>query len=347
MRAFITGGSGFIGTNLVAELVDNGYEVLNFDKQPPLDPEQRPSWVEGNILDRDVLESALAEYQPHFLVHLAARVDTDGTRLEDYRDNTEGTANVLTAAGTTAGLVRSVITSSQFVCRPGYFPQHDEDYSPHTAYGESKVVTERLTRAATLPSEWTIIRPTTIWGPWLLRHRRQFFRVMKAGLYMHPGSRPVVRSWGYVGNVTYQIRRILEAPSERVDRRMYYLGDAPRDILDWVNGFSRRIAGRDVRIVPRAAVRGLGVIGDVAGWMKVSFPITSARYASMTQDYLTPMEPTFELVGDSPYTLESGIEATLAWLEAFELAGPGESGGARTGQAAALTAGGSGSSHGV
>jgi nucleoside-diphosphate-sugar epimerase len=47
MKAFITGGSGFIGTNLVADLSSDGVEVLNYDRSPPLDPGHRPYWVEG------------------------------------------------------------------------------------------------------------------------------------------------------------------------------------------------------------------------------------------------------------------------------------------------------------
>jgi GlcNAc-P-P-Und epimerase len=321
MKAFITGGSGFIGTNLVADLLGDGVEVLNYDRSPPLDPGHQPYWLQGDILESEALAEAIAAYGPTHLVHLAARVDTDGRTLADYRDNTEGTASVLKVVGEAPTIARSVITSSQFVCQPGFFPRHDEDYSPHTVYGESKVITEQLTRRAGLNSQWTIVRPTTIWGPWLLRHRRQFFRVMKSGLYMHPGSSPVIRSWGYVGNVTYQIRKLLEAPADRVDRRTFYLGDPPRDLLAWVNGFSRRISGHDARIVPRRLVQGMGMVGDLAGWIGVPFPITSSRYASMTQDYLTPMDPIFDVTGPSPYTLERGIEATMEWLEAVEVNG--------------------------
>ncbi len=318
MRVFVTGGSGFIGTNLMADFLGRGVDVINFDKNPPLDSKHLPYWRQGNILDLTTLQQAVREYRPSHLVHLAARVDTKGRTVEEYRDNTEGTSNVLAAIAQAPTIERSIITSTQFVCRPGYMPAHDEDYSPHTAYGQSKIITEQLTRRAELESEWTIVRPTTIWGPWLLRHKRQFFRVMKLGLYMHPGSQPVIRSWGYVGNVTYQICRLLEAPGEQVDRRTFYLGDAPRDLLDWVNGFSRRLAGHDVRIVPRGLVRSLGAVGDLIERLGVSFPITTSRFSSMTQDYLTPMEPTFALVGESPYTLESAIEATVQWLEAME-----------------------------
>jgi GlcNAc-P-P-Und epimerase len=127
MKAFITGGSGFIGTNLVADLLGDGVEVLNYDRNPPLEPGHAPCWREGDILDLPALQEAMAAFRPTHLVHLAARVDTDGRTLADYRDNTEGTANVLTAIAAAPTVSRSVITSSQFVCQPGYFPRHDED----------------------------------------------------------------------------------------------------------------------------------------------------------------------------------------------------------------------------
>jgi GlcNAc-P-P-Und epimerase len=92
MKVFITGGSGFIGTNLVADLLGDAVEFLNFDRSPPLDPSHRPYWRVGNILSPPALQEALAEFQPTHLVHLAARVDTDGRTLADYRDNTDGTA---------------------------------------------------------------------------------------------------------------------------------------------------------------------------------------------------------------------------------------------------------------
>jgi hypothetical protein len=45
----------------------------------------------------------------------------------------------------------------------------------------------------------------------------------------------------------------------------------------------------------------------------------------MTTDYQTPMERTFDLFGENPYTLEAGIEETVAWLRSYE--GSNESAG--------------------
>ena len=69
---------------------------------------------------------------------------------------------------------RAIIASTQYVAGPSRLPKDDEDYFPHTVYGQSKVVTEQLTRAANLACAWTLVRPTNIWGPWHMRYRNNF-----------------------------------------------------------------------------------------------------------------------------------------------------------------------------
>ena len=93
MRIVITGASGFIGTNAIEAFTRWGHEVLNFDVQPPLNPEQQRFWRQVDIMDADGLRQALAEAQPDAVIHLAARTDCDEntTVEESYRLNTDGT----------------------------------------------------------------------------------------------------------------------------------------------------------------------------------------------------------------------------------------------------------------
>ncbi len=199
------------------------------------------------------LATAFREFEPELVLHLAARADCDeNTTVEaGYPVNTEGTRNVLDAIRVTPSVARSIITSTQFVCGPGPLPKSDTDYFPATVYGQSKVVTEELTRAANLPSCWTIIRPTNVWGPWHMRYRREFWRVVERGWYVHPGHEPVIRTYAYVGNVVDQIRKIFEAPRELVDGKTIYVGDRPINLFEWTDGFSRALTGKSVRVVPR------------------------------------------------------------------------------------------------
>lgn len=314
MKVLITGGSGFIGTNLMDYLLERGVAVRNLDRAEPKKDSHRPYWAECDILEEKHIEEQFARLEPARVIHLAARTDVEGRTLADYQANTVGTAHVLRAIQRTASVQRVIITSSQQVNEYNGQPKHDEDYAPHTVYGESKVITERFARRANLSCVWTIVRPTNIWGPWHPRYPFEFWRILAEGLYLHPGREPVIRSYGYVGNVVYQAMRILESPPEAVHGRVYYLGDMPINLYDWVNGFSLRQTGRSIRVAPRGLVRGLAILGDVLKAVGIRFPITSSRFKSMTTGNGAPMEPIFKLCGAPPYTLEQGIEATTEWM---------------------------------
>lgn len=316
MRLLITGGSGFIGTNLVEECLAQGTALLNLDWNPPLNPAHAPHWREADLLDGPAVASALAQFAPTHVVHLAARTDTEEpTDVDAYRQNHEGTRVLLEAVKQCPSVRRIIVTSTQFVCEAGYQPEHDLDFKPFTVYGESKRRTEMITREAGLACEWVIIRPTTIWGPWSLRYRDVLFKVMRKGLYFHPGRQRVVRSYGYVGNVVWQILRMLEAPAEMVNQKVLYVGDQPFDLKVWVEEVSRQLVGKPVRYIPSWLVRSLALIGDAFKSIGLPFPITSGRYRSMTSDYITPMDRTIAAVGEAPFTIAQGVTAMVRWYD--------------------------------
>ncbi len=321
MRLLLTGGSGFIGTNAIETFAPRSEALLNYSIDLPLNLEQTRYWRAGDILDAAATAAAFRDFQPTHVLHLAARADCDeNTTVEaGYRVNTEGTQNVLDAIQATPSVERCIITSTQFVCGPGRLPANDADYFPETVYGQSKVITEQLTRAAQLSCGWTIIRPTNVWGPWHMRYRREFWRVLQKGLYVHPGHQTVVRSYGYVKNVVHQIARIFSLPIDRVSGRTLYVGDAPLNLLDWVNGFSKALTGRQVRVIPRPIMRALALLGDIPTTITGrAFLINSSRYRSMITDYDTPIAPTFALLGDPPVTWQRGIRDTIEWLNNSE-----------------------------
>ena len=236
-RVFITGASGFIGTALVTALVRAGYVVTNFDVVPPHERAHLPLWIRGSILDTADLRAAVRQSQAGILIHLAARTDSSSTKIDDYDVNTSGSANVVAVCAAQPTIQRLVFTSSQFVYGPFGLPEHDEDFRPHTAYGESKASSERHLRSSNLDICWTIVRPTNIWGPWHPRYPQEFWRVLRRGLYVHPRGPEVVRCYGYVGTVVDQIAGIIASSHRSVEKQVFYLGDPPVRLIDWVNGF--------------------------------------------------------------------------------------------------------------
>ncbi len=318
VKILVTGGSGFIGTNLIDGLLRDRRAVLNVDIRPPKLDEHRDVWQHVDILDADLLTRTTRDFAPTHVIHLAARTDTDGTDLADYEANTTGTIRVLDAVKATPSVERVIVTSSQFVNQYRGTPEDDFDFAPHTVYGESKVLTEKATRAAGLTCTWTIIRPTNIWGPWHPRYPDEFWRVLARGLYVHPGRQRIVRSYGYVKNVTYQIMRIANFDAEKVAGKVIYVGDEPVELIDWANGFSVAQTGKTVRVVPRSLVRTLAIAGDLLGSAGIKFPITSSRYQSMTTGNAVSMAPTLALLGPAPFTLEAGIRDTVDWMRQYK-----------------------------
>lgn len=320
MKIFLTGGSGFIGTNLVSEMLARGCEVRNFDSAAPCDVRQNAFWTQGDLLDAEELRRAMDAFQPEAVFHLAARADCDeATTVEKgYRANTEGTANFLSAAKSLLSISRVVIVSSQYVAGPDRLPAGDEDYFPHTVYGQSKVITEQLTRKAGLPCCWTIVRPTNVWGPWHWRYPHEFWKIAAKGLYFHPGGQPVRRCYAYVGNVVWQMLRVLELPQETVNGEIFYVGDEVADIYGWANAFCLALAGKPAPKIPRPLLRTIALAGDaITAVTGKPFYLTSSRYRSMTSDYPTPMEKTFSTLGRGPFSLEQGVRETVAWLKLY------------------------------
>lgn len=319
IKILITGGSGFIGTYLVDSCLAKEIDIINIDIANPKKTEHFPYWRKCNILDIANLEKIFQDYQPTHIVHMAARATTEGRTLEDFLDNTAGTANVLDAIKHTPAVSRVIITSSQHVRKPGSgLSMHDEDYVPHGLYGESKVITEQLTRAAGLSCTWTIIRPTTVWGPGHPFLPSGLWATMRRGFYFHPKNDLVVRSYGYVRNVVWGIENILTAPPNMVNKRVIYLGDDSIKQVEWIDSFSMALIGRKTIKIPKEFIYILAKIGDAFEKVGIRFPITSPRYFNLTTTNPVSIDVIIKQFGVPPYSLNDGISETLSWLKSLK-----------------------------
>ena len=315
-RVFVTGGSGFIGTNLIESLLQDGWEVLGFDILRPQNTKHDRFFREGDIRNAAALTAVVKDYQPEFIVHLAARTDLDGSCLADYDANTIGVQNLIGAIQAANTVERVIFASSRYVHRTEVFPLRDDDYSPFTPYGESKVQTEKIVRAGNLKSPWALIRPTSIWGPWFRIPYRLFFDTVRRGVYVHPKGRRISKSYGYVGNVVYQIRQFLTVDASRIDKRTFYVSDdGNMDVLEFAQLIQEAFGAPRVRQVPMPVLQALAHAGDLLKRAGMSNPpLTTFRLNNM----LTPMNydisATRDVAGPAPYTLKEGVRATVDWI---------------------------------
>jgi len=316
-RLFVTGGSGFIGTNLIESLLSDGIEVMNFDVRAPLNRAHMPFYARGDVRDLTVLKRTMSEFRPDFIVHLAARCDLDGDSVEDYSTNTAGVQNMVEAVRSSQGAQRVIFASSRYVHRTEHQPASDTDYSPFTAYGESKVVGEKIVRSNDLEAVWLIVRPTSIWGPWFDIPYRGFFSAVRKGLYVHPRGEKIYKSYGYVGNSVHQIRRFLESPAPLVHGKTFYLSDhQPIEVRELAELVRKAFGAPPVREVPLNWMRRLAVCGDLmrkAGMRNP--PLTSFRLTNLRTRMVYDLSATERVVGELPFNLQHAVSLTAGWMQ--------------------------------
>jgi nucleoside-diphosphate-sugar epimerase len=313
-KIFVTGGSGFIGSAVVAELVNRGIELVNFDSKPPLRPEHIDLWRRGDLADVADMVVAMREFGANAVIHLAARADISSKNWSDFASIHKGTENLLEAIDAYGGIERVANVSTQLVIGPGYEPRSLLDFRPYTIYGEAKAYAEAALLQWDSPVHWFTVRPANIWGPDHPFGREAIWKYINSGAYMHPTGAPVYRTYGYVDNTADQIIQLLMTSPERTGRRVFYVSDHVFDSGKWAEAFSLALIGRPPRRVPVLLFKALGKGGDIARRVGLPSPIDSGRVLRLTQSYGVPLEPTLDLTGTPRVSFEEGVERTVAWL---------------------------------
>lgn len=143
MKILITGGAGFIGSNLADELIKSGHEVNILDslatgKRENLN--RKAKFFEGDIRDEDDIVSAISGCSAVF--HLAAATDARDQGDQNYNVNYLGAKNVFEAAEDSGAKIiftssAAVYGDSQAACKEG------DMCEPPGEYGKNKLRAER------------------------------------------------------------------------------------------------------------------------------------------------------------------------------------------------------------
>ncbi len=329
MRLLVTGGSGFIGTNYVDYALSKGItEILNIDIKPPFKKEHNLYWKECDIMDHEKLRNLILNFKPTHVVHLAAKTGAHSiTDINEFQPNMKGVENLIYVLKEVQsskfnvkgynGVERVVFTSTLLVCKMGYIPKHDTDYAPTTAYGMSKVEGEKIVRnAKDINFIWTIIRPISVWGPWMIEPYIDFFKAIKGGWYFHIGNGHYKRSMGYVENIAHQIHSILLAPKEKVHQKTFYVGDPePTDLYEFAEKVREKLNAPKIRHIPLWFITIVAKFGDVLkflGWKNV--PMSSFRLKNITTEYIFDLSPIMNVSAPLPYNMDTAIERTVEWF---------------------------------
>lgn len=179
----ITGGTGFVGTRLIALALAAGHRVRALTRREQAERESI-AWIAGDLSDTGAL-AQLCE-GADAVIHVAGVVNAPD-RAGFARGNIEGTRNMLGAAEA-AGVRRFVHVSSLAAREPGL-----------SAYGWSKAEAERLVEEALLDT--AVVRPPAIYGPGDME-MLELFKLAAKGLALTPrGGRVSLIEVGDLGRL--------------------------------------------------------------------------------------------------------------------------------------------------
>jgi nucleoside-diphosphate-sugar epimerase len=318
VRAFVTGGTGFVGSHLVELLLAGGHEVTCLARNPAkaraLFDARLPGIVEGTLEDERALRGGMAGAEVVF--HVAGAVAARSRA--DFFDRNEGaTRRVLACAP--PSVRRFVYVSSLAAAGPaprgrqllGGEPEH-----PVTHYGASKLAAERAVRESSVP--WTIVRPPAVYGP----RDAEFLRVFKLaarGLVPVFGDGSQELSFVYVEDLARALVTAARAPE--AESGIYYPGHPEvvrsRAFVTAVGRAVRPHGPAPVVIpIPGLVARGaLWVIGTAAALLGRTTLLTADKANELLADAWTcsPEAFTRDTGWTANFPLSVGLAKTAAW----------------------------------
>ena len=147
----VTGGAGYIGSVVVAQLLARGYDAVVFDDlshghRAALSPSAK--LIVGNISDRAALDRVLVQFQPRAVMHFAAFIEAGESMRHPetfFRNNTANTLTLLEAV-LAHNVNRFVFSSTAALYgTPEKTPIEETALlQPTNAYGESKLLAEQM-----------------------------------------------------------------------------------------------------------------------------------------------------------------------------------------------------------
>jgi nucleoside-diphosphate-sugar epimerase len=276
-----------------------------------LDTAATDAWRQVDLDDVAALELHLRSDRPGAIIHLAAETRLGG-KDEDFAGNISQARHLLDLCESLQ-IPRILLASTMLVHPLGTQERGETPGMPTTPYGRSKAAMEALIRAHSY-KRWSIVRPTTIWGPWHVRLAQEFITRVGRGWYVHPNV-ACRRSYGYVGNVCHQIMTICR--SAAAIGKCYFVGDPAIELAAYVDAFSQRLRARPARRVPYRLLATAALVGDGLRAMRIPFPLSSYRLGNMTRDNIIDMSETVALAGPGPFGLEQGADLTVDWWRGY------------------------------
>lgn len=325
MKILITGASGFIGSFIVEEALNRGFDVWaavrgTSSKRYLQNP--RIHFIQLNLSSYDALCKQLQNQQFDYVVHAAGV--TKCLHAKDFEFiNTRGTENLVWALINTHQPLRMFVYLSSLSVygaiheQQPYQPIKESDRPrPNTAYGRSKLKAEKFL-AATHDFPYIILRPTGVYGP-----REKDYYLMAKSVKQHidfaVGYKRQDITFVYVKDV---VQAVFLAIDHGKSGRKYFLSDGAVYQSSTFSDLIRHELGNPFLLRVKAPLWVLRVVTTIGEYMgritgKIS-ALNNDKYNILKQrNWQCDITPAQQELGYAPqYNLERGVKETIAWYK--------------------------------
>ena len=326
-RILITGASGFIGSFIVEEALNRGFETwaaVRKSSSRAFLKDERIHFIELNLSSEEQLKKQLKDIQFDYVVH-AAGVTKCLHKEDFFRINTEGTKNLVRALlDLQMPLKRFVYISSLSIMgaireeQPYQEIRERDQAQPNTAYGKSKLEAEQwLNSLNEKLFPFIILRPTGVYGP----RERDYFMMAKS-IQSHidfaVGFKQQDITFVYVTDVVQAVFLALEKGETG---RCYFLSDGEVYQSSTFSDLIRKELGNPwwLRITaPLWLLRIITFCGEYMGHLtgKVT-ALNNDKYNIMKQrNWRCDISPARQELGYEPQVkLEEGVHKSIVWYK--------------------------------
>jgi nucleoside-diphosphate-sugar epimerase len=295
--AFVTGGSGFIGSRLTERLVREGWRVralARSDRSAAAVEALGAESVRGNLSDVDAMSAGAEGCEVAF--HLAAHLGQWGSREEFERDNVTGTKNTLEACAR-AGVRRFVHCGTEAALIAGEPLRNVDETAPlrpdsKALYCSTKAMAEQAVRDANRDGfETVVLRPRFVWGKGDTSLLPQILEGVTAGRFAWIAGGGHLTATTHVDNV---VEGLLLAAQRGKPGEVYFVTDG--DPVVFREFVSELIASQGVeppsRTVPGALARVIAPVAEAA-WR--ALPLTGTPPLTRLAVWLSSQECTIDI----------------------------------------------------
>lgn len=223
-HAVVFGGSGFIGSHLVASLTKAGATVTVADIQRPSSLPAGARFVETDVREPIGLEPGARD---PLVVNLAAVHRTPGHPDHEYFETNVAGARNVTEFCVAHGASSLWFTSSIAVYGPTEEPcSETSPLRPVSAYGRSKLEAEQIHRAwadAAGDRHLVVVRPAAVFGPGENGNFTRLAAGLRRGFFFYPGRKDTLKACGYVDDLIGSL---------------YFMADAAEPVVTYNYGYS-------------------------------------------------------------------------------------------------------------